>query len=302
MPANDPGALRKLNILVRGETNTEQAPHGTGNVYAPEIHRDGKRWLMWYGGQGRDGHDRIHLAESEDGTLWKKRGVVLDRGTANHVNDPSVVRTADVWWMYYTVAETGETDEIAAATSKDGVTWKKRGVVLGRGAGNAWDSLKTGRPSVLYEGGVFKMWYDGQPSDAAVAADKTAAAVRRSGRAAGYATSRDGLTWERHAQPVLEGAGALQVAHTGNRYVMVHESGKGILWAESADGLTWKEQGLLAGLSGDAEDRCGRVTPFFLPDTTEPGGTLFFGAASERTWDHNKIASQQVTLAESKQP
>ena len=51
---------------------------------------------MWYGGQGRDGHDRIHLAESDDGVNWVRRGVVLDNGEANHVNDPSVVKVGNV--------------------------------------------------------------------------------------------------------------------------------------------------------------------------------------------------------------
>ena len=122
-----------ITVILRGETQGELAPHGEGNVYAPEVHRDGDRLLMWYGGQGRDGHDRIHLADSTDGLRWTKRGVVLDCGTANHVNDPSVVRVGEVWWMFYTVAEKGELDEIAAATSTDSVKWEKRGVVL-RGA------------------------------------------------------------------------------------------------------------------------------------------------------------------------
>jgi hypothetical protein len=289
-----------MAIRLRGEAESERAPHGGGNVYAPEVHRDGGRWLMWYGGQGRDGHDRIHLAESTDGNTWKKRGVVLDCGSANHVNDPSVVRTGDGWWMFYTVAETGETDEIAAATSPDGVQWTKRGVVLGRGPGNAWDSLKTGRPSVLYEGGVFKMWYDGQPAEVAARADSIAASVQRHGRAAGYAESRDGLAWQRRPQPVLEGAGALQVMRAGKRFIMVHESGKGVRWAESADGWAWKEQGLLTGLSGGMEDLCGRVTPFLVANAGGAGATLYFGAASQTTWDHNSIGSQQVVIPKEK--
>jgi hypothetical protein len=300
--AKDPAAPFMFRTILRGEAESESAPHGAGNVYAAEVHRDGGRWLMWYGGQGRDGHDRIHLAESADGTVWKKRGVVLDRGSANHVNDPAVVRVAGVWWMFYTVAETGEADEIAAATSLDGVKWTKRGVVLGRGPGNAWDSLKTGRPSVLHEGGVFKMWYDGQATDAAAASDKTAAAVKRRGRAAGYAESRDGLIWQRRAQPVLEGAGALQVVRVGNRYIMVHESSRGVLWADSADGFAWKDRGLLTGLSGSAEDRYSRVTPFLLPDAGGGGATLYFGAASQSTWDHNSIGMQRVAIPGGKQP
>ncbi|MEZ5302213.1 MAG: hypothetical protein R3F11_16475 [Verrucomicrobiales bacterium] len=163
--AQEGGARPAPAIVLKGEAESERAPHGGGNIYAPDVHRVGGGWRMWYGGQGRDGHDRIHLAESRDGTRWEKRGVVLDNGGANHVNDPSVVRAGGQWWMFYTVAESAEDDAIAAATSMDGIRWEKRGVVLAPGAGEAWDSRKVGRPSALYDAGRFRLWFDGQPTD-----------------------------------------------------------------------------------------------------------------------------------------
>lgn len=51
-------AAAESRILFRGQEETEVAPHGKGNVYAPRVPRDGGRYRMWYGGQGRDGHDR----------------------------------------------------------------------------------------------------------------------------------------------------------------------------------------------------------------------------------------------------
>src|SRR3954452_23061875 len=67
-----------LRPLLHGVGRTEAAPHGEGNVYAPDVLLDAGLYRMWYGGQGRDGHDRIHLAESGDGVTWARRGVVLD--------------------------------------------------------------------------------------------------------------------------------------------------------------------------------------------------------------------------------
>ena len=286
---------REGAVVLRGDTETELAPHGGGNVYAPDAVRDGSRWLMYYGAQGRDGHDRIHLAESADGFTWRKRGVVLDCGTANHVNDPSVVRAADGWWMFYTVAETGEQDEIAAATSPDGIAWQKRGVVISRGKGTAWDSAKVGRPSVLWEGGRFRLWYDGQPTADAAAANDAARAVLAEGRAVGYAESSDGLTWTRRSEPVFrEGAGAVQVSRHDGRLVMVIESGNGVRWADGTDGLNWSGRGLLVPLSGGESDRFGMVTPALVrfPDRL----MLFHGAAARRTWDGNAIAAKPVVL------
>ena len=289
----------ECQVQLRGGLVTELAPHGGGNVYAPEIQRDGNRWLMWYGGQGKDGHDRIHMAESVDAGAWTKRGVVLDCGTANHVNDPSVVRVGAVWWMFYTVAPTGENDEIAAATSGDGVKWEPRGVVLKAGTAEAWDSRKVGRPSVLHENGLFRMWYDGQPAHAAASGSEVAARVQREGRAIGFAESRDGLTWMRRTDPVFfEGAGAVQVSRRGERLIMVIEGGNGVKWAESGDGLKWTSRGMLYAVANQPECRFGCVTPFLLP--TESGPQLFFGAASRKTWDGNAIAGVSVSLPEQK--
>jgi hypothetical protein len=130
-----------LGPILEGEVGSELAPHGEGNVYAPDVHVEGSRYRMWYGGQGRDGHDRIHLAESDDGNRWARKGVVLEDLTANHVNDPSIVRVGDKYFMYYTRAVRGVIDEIALATSTGGVRWGRKGVVLRPGAPGEWDSL-----------------------------------------------------------------------------------------------------------------------------------------------------------------
>jgi hypothetical protein len=284
-----------LEIILVGESDTELAPHREGNVYAPEIHQDGERLLMWYGGQGTDGHDRIHLAESVNGVEFVRRGVVLDCGTANHVNDPSIVRVANTWWMFYTVAQSAEDDQIAAAVSSDGVNWERKGIVVSPSGSAAWDSRKVGRPSVLYENGVFRMWYDGQPTTAASEADEVAARVRRQGRAVGYAESTDGLRWTKREVPVMyDGAGAVHVVNIRNRYVMTGESRQGTWWAESDDGLAWQRRGWLTQMSGEASDRHGQVTPYLLQ--TLDHLTLYFGAAARASWDGNRIARMKVTL------
>lgn len=253
---------------------------------------------MWYGGQGEDGHDRIHLAKSSDGETWKKRGVVIDNGTANHVNDPSVVRVGDLWWMFYTVAEKAEQDEIAAATSKDGKSWTLRGIVLPAAKGNVWDSGKVGRPAVIFENGKFHMWYDGQPSPAAVeSGDELSRRVRGEGRAVGYAESGDGTTWVKRSAPVFHhGAGAIQVAKYQQRYIMVFESGSGTRWASSANLFDWQHQGILLPISGEAIDRFGQVTPFLHIDGANT--KLYFGAAARQTWDGNSIAVAPIIIPE----
>jgi BNR repeat-like domain/Glycosyl hydrolases family 32 N-terminal domain len=283
-------------VVLQGEKPTELAPHQLGNVYAPEVHRHGEKLWMWYGGQGRDGHDRIHFAESTDGTTWSKRGVVIDNGRANHVNDPSVVRKDGQWWMFYTVAAKGEQDEIAAASSQDGTNWTLHGVVLATGTGSEWDSGKVGRPAVIMEDGKFCMWYDGQPSESAVqSGDELCLVIRAEGRAVGYAESTDGLNWQKRPAPVFRhGAGAVHVAKHQKRYILVYESGRGTLWASSDNKFDWQDHGMLLNLSGKSYDQFGQVTPFLLVE--DQSTMLYFGAAARQTWDGNAIAVAKVTI------
>ena len=191
-PPKEDGRLR---IVLEGRSDSEIAPHREGNVYAPDGLVEGGVQRMWYGGQGRDGHDRIHLAESRDGKTWGRKGVVLDNGEANHVNDPSLVKVGGTYFLYYTRAVAGVVDEIALANSKDGIAWEPKGVVLKPGREGEWDSLLVGRPSVLHENGTFKMWYDGRkdlpPGSPAEGVPKSPT----SSRSVGYATSNDGIHW-----------------------------------------------------------------------------------------------------------
>jgi hypothetical protein len=293
----DPGTrARAADVVLEGRSETELAPHGEGNVYAPEVRREGGRYRMWYGGQGRDGHDRIHLAESDDGTDWIRKGVVLEDPSANHVNDPSVVRVGGTYYLYYTRAGAGVRDEIALATSQDGVRWERRGIVLRPGSPGEWDSLLVGRPSVLHEGGRFRMWYDGRkdlpPGPLAEGLPTSA----DSHRFVGHATSEDGVVWTKHGDnPVFaRDAGGVDVERVGGGYLMVYESHEGTRAAVSPDGIAWRDRGLWVPRSDGEADRHGHVTPMLLPG--EDGGTssLFVGAAPAKSWDRNRIVRLRV--------
>lgn len=265
---------------------------GGGNLYAPAIiKRDGRFW-MWYGAQNQEGHDQIHLAFSHDGISWDRceSNPVIPAGEANHVNDPTVVEVDGTFYMYYSYAPTGEMDRIHLATSDDGMRWKPRGQVISPGPMGTWDSLKVGRPSVIYEDGTFKLWYDGTEAD-----PQHPDRIRPgTGRHVGFASSSDGYSFRKEPQPVYHNAGAVDVAHIGDRYIMLHESREGTHRAVGSTETSFEYQGLLLPRSGETYDRYGQVTPMLL---VEDGcwTAIYYGAAEglpeqgAADWNRNRI-------------
>ena len=285
------------HVVLTGTGENEIAPHGEGNVYAPSVLIDDGKWKMWYGGQGKDGHDRISYAESIDGKQWQRIGVVLEDKTANHINDPSVIKVGSTFYMYFTRAETFVIDRICVATSIDGIHWEQKGLALDAGPEGAWDSLSVGRPSVIYDGGMFKLWYDGRkdfPLGTPVAGVPVSS---NSHRYVGYATSKDGFNWQKQSdEPVFDNdAGGIDVKRLDDSYIMLYESHGGTRQARSPDGIQWNDAGWLVRKSGQDVDLHGHVTPFLFVDDVN-GMWLFIGAARAASWDRNCIAILPLDL------
>ena len=266
-------------VLTPTPTNQNQ---GADNIYAADILKVDGAWWMWYGAQGGDGRDAVFLARSKDLVTWQKHPSwagpqpVVDHGNFNHVNDPSVVQVGGTFYMYYTGAPNLEDDRIYLATSQDGISWVKHGMVLDVGAADSWEPDRVGRPSVLYEDGEFRMWYDGQIYGVA--------------RHVGYATSPDGYAWTKApANPVVLNEGAIDVDRVGDWYVMLAESGQGTKLYVAKDPLTWKYVGMMWGKSGQPYDAYGQVTPFLLTDGGQ-AKAIYFGGASDSCWCKNRIA------------
>lgn len=233
-------------------------------------------------------------ALADAGTCWKKSAdnPVLNLGAGGnwddyHVWDSSVLPAAgDGYQMWYSGSD-GSTYRIGYATwngvSENWQKWNKTGgPVLDRGPGGSWDDARIRSPSVLYLDGVYHMWYDGYDG---------------SHRRIGYATSTDGLTWEKYncdGGPVLDlgGSGEWDDHVVGNPSVLYDGAGfhmwyaghdgsrwLGIGYATSVDGIVWtKHDGnggpVLERGSGGEWDDDGVFSPAVL--TTASGYEMWY--------------------------
>jgi predicted GH43/DUF377 family glycosyl hydrolase len=94
----------------------------------------GERWWLFFTGHSGspgDGHAAILAAVSENGASWDRIGPVLEPETGEvAVSHPCVIDVARTFSMFFTSEDDSGTS-IALATSSDGISWKRRGTVLG---------------------------------------------------------------------------------------------------------------------------------------------------------------------------
>lgn len=176
------------------------------------------------------------------------------------VSDPCVVYADGAYHMWYVGHREWDPAQparsrmthIGYATSRDGTSWTKRGVVLAPDP-TTWDSHQVAAPSVIRRGVGYEMWYSGN------AAPKVTFGV-------GRATSPDGVHWTRDASnPVLHHGDAPDrgypelgsVAFADGRYHMwygatLDNGSRVIRYATSVDGSRWSDVGVALTPTGDA--------------------------------------------------
>ena len=244
-------------------------------VYAPTVIFDGAKYQMWYSGNGVS-NVRIGYATSADGIVWEKYpDPVLDIGESGtwdrcYVAHPIVLFDGTNYQMWY---RGGSADclhyRIGYATSADGIVWVKHPYpVLDIGASGTWDDDRLGSSTVLFDGTKYRMWYGGTDG---------------SHFRIGYATSTDGIVWEKYPDPVLDlgesgtwdddGVGGATVLFDGKEYQMWYAgssdaSNNRIGHATSADGVEWNKHPqnpvLFPGESGTwDDDHVGNPTVLF---------------------------------------
>jgi predicted GH43/DUF377 family glycosyl hydrolase len=190
-------------------------------------------YKMWYSALGDNGIS-ICYAESNDGLVWNKpypNPVLQAAGftwEGTGVGGPSVIiDNLGIYEMWYTGID-GTTASIGWASSPDGITWTRNpsGLPVLTATSSAWDADSVAFPSVIQDGGLYKMWYTGQ--------DTSQGLSMIFELAIGYASSDDGITWTKAPNPVLtktlaswdsRGVGACSVKKSGASGFVMYYTG-----------------------------------------------------------------------------
>jgi len=182
---------------------------------------------------------RIGLCLSFDGVHWTRlegdhhSGAVFDvgqKGEWDHLFNawPTVVQHSDNDFRMYYSSFDPQTSKysIGLARSTDGIKWKKEGMVINGGGGDAFDARGCGRRHVVEdpETAGYLMFVEGVDMD---------------GRhSIGLYKSSDGLKWERSSdKPVLQGSqeeGAWDAENVGCPWVVPMEDGSCRLYYSSS--------------------------------------------------------------------
>jgi len=160
--------------------------------------------------------------------------------TGSYVLDPCVIKDGSTYKMWYTHVDDSDHWTIYYADSSDGVNWSNQQQVLApSGTPGAYDEVRVAGPSVINDGGTYKMWFGARDANAVWTI--------------GYATSADGKNWTKVGKVLDVGApGAWDsqmvrepwVIKDGSTYKMWYSGTAAwpvfkIGYATSSDGTTW---------------------------------------------------------------
>ena len=127
----------------------------------------GERWWLFYAGYDGSENGRraaILAAVSDSGASWDRVGPVLEPGGDElAVSEPWVVMSQRRFSMFF-VSDDARRPAIQMATSEDGISWHRRGVML-PGSGDDVDTLEERSPCVLrLRDGTLRLWFASQPT------------------------------------------------------------------------------------------------------------------------------------------
>ncbi len=192
------------------------------------------------------GHSYVKIDTIEGDTVTTP--AVLPQVSGAHLTAPAVLLVGSEYYLWYsfekadsiTIEFTSSPLHTSFTRRDDSTEAINNGTVLW--GTESWEGDFVEAPAVIFDGGMYKMWYEGGDS-----------------AGIGYATSSDGINWTKEALPVLTPGEAWEGGTVGNptviadpfgsaaqRYKMWYDGNSatdsGIGYATSPDGIQWTKR------------------------------------------------------------
>jgi len=214
-----------------------------GTCFDVYVMEDGGEYRMYFSWRNRK---CLAVTTSADGFDWAEPRIILEpkpeTGWEDDLNRNCVVKREDGYHMWYTGQARHQNSWIGYATSADGYSWKRMSAQPVLFPERPFEGASVMNPCVLWDAacGLWKMWYSaGETYEPNVIA---------------YATSRDGLHWDKlPANPIFsseknnvweqERVGGCQIFRRDGWYYLFYIGYEDIdtariCMARSPDGLT----------------------------------------------------------------
>ena len=163
-----------------------------GTCFDITMLKEGDLYRMWFSWRPQKS---IALSESTDGISWSTPQIVLgpdeQTGWEDDLNRPGILKKDGVYHLWYTGQAQGKS-WIGYARSSDGIQWQRCSPKPVLSAEESWEGVAVMCPHVVWDEPeqLYKLWYSG--------------GEQYEPDALGYATSRDGLSWQKHvANPIF---------------------------------------------------------------------------------------------------
>ena len=163
-----------------------------GTVFDIFVLKDGKEYIMYSSWRPKRS---VAVSRSTDGKIWSTPETVLGPTNETYweddINRPAVVKKDGLYHLWYTGQAKSTNSWIGYATSTDGKNFTRKSDQPVLSPTEPWEKVAVMCPHVIWDEQekIYKMWYSG--------------GEQYEPDAIGYATSKDGLHWDKRLQPVF---------------------------------------------------------------------------------------------------
>ena len=194
------------------------------------------------------------LLISADGLTWDvssiHRNVISSQQSGHTFNYyVGVIKEGDEYKAWHSATSDWNIagTKLHHSTSRDGIHYSGHGMVLDNDPFPEYDSRNINYPWIVFDGNTYHLYYGAYPGHQSGSPD------RSDHWTIAYATSSDGINWEKHGV-VIDPGMSPAVVYDGTKFEMLYnvqnEGEIVVKYAASYDGLNWEEIGEVDSTDG----------------------------------------------------